>query len=97
MPGFGANTLELFTFLANDHAFVPVTFDHNGGGDFAQVALLLVLVNDHRRGVGQLIPGQTKELFPNHLSSHKSVTAVCQFIRCMHPWLLRKVFFTNAK
>ena len=97
MTRFGAYAFELFALLANDHALVAVALNHDGGGHAAQIALFLVLVDDDRRGVGQLVAGQAKEFFANDLGGHEAVAAVGQFVGAVHPGLLGQVFFTDAE
>ena len=71
-----------------------VTLNHNGGGDAQQPFLLAApglfakFVDDHGRGIGQLVAGQAKQLFPNRLTGQKFLAAIGQFIFSVPPGLL---------
>ena len=68
-----------------------VALDHDGRGDAAQGTLFLVLIDDDRRGVGQLVAREPKQLFAHDLGGHEALAAVGQLIGAVHPRLLGQV------
>jgi hypothetical protein len=59
--------------------------------------LLLKLVDDHGRGVGQLVAGQAEQLFAHQFAGQEFLAAIRQFVFGVPPGLLGQVFLADAQ
>ena len=91
MARLGADPLQPLPAAADDHRLVRIALHDDGRGDPAQRALLLVLVDHHGRGVGQLVAGQPEQLLADDLGGEESVAAVGQGVFVVQPLLLGQV------
>ena len=97
LAGFAADALEALAAAADDHALVGVTLDHDGGADAAHLAFLFPFVDDHGRGVGELIAGQAEQLLADDLAGQELLAAVGQCVFFVVPVLLGQVGLEDGK
>ncbi len=99
-----ANALDALASVADHHHLVAVALDHDGRGDphepfdrLAAARFFHELIDHDGGAVGQLVTGQTEQLFAHRLGHEKALVAVGQFVFGVDPVLLGQILFTDAE